>query len=399
MNEIIKRIIFYALVLILSYSIIFGILKWKISKLEYTPIPPDYEIDIDVVNIERGDIFASTFEKTKISKEGAEEITKELRKSVNLGRIVQGDFYKIVYSPSGEWTHFWYYPRGLDYYSIKKSSDGSIISQKKALASSVEIIKASGKIETSLWEAMSSAGIPANIIMSFADIFAWQLDFLTDPRKGDTFKVAYETTYIAKKNTTLNSRILAAEYKTSSKNYNAFYFKTKEGDAGYFDKDGKSVKSAFLKAPLQFKRISSHFSRARFHPVLKFIRPHLGIDYAAPTGTPVSTIGDGVVTMAQRNGGFGNYVEIKHSNGYVTSYGHLSKYGKGIKKGVRVSQGQVIGYVGTTGVSTGPHLDFRIKKDGKFFNYLTMKQPPATTLSKDNEKEFKEFVKTIFEEK
>ncbi|MCL2799696.1 MAG: peptidoglycan DD-metalloendopeptidase family protein [Endomicrobia bacterium] len=400
MNKILIKIIFYIAVLILASTLIFGIVYWKISKLEYTPMPADYDLNIEKVVISQGDIFALTLEKTRLSKENAAEITKELKNSINLGKLIPGDFYEIVYSPSGEWTHFWYYPQGngADFYSLKKSEDGSIISAKKTLSSSVEIVKASGTIESSLWNAMSAEKIPDNVIMDFADIFAWQMDFLTDTRKGDTFKVVYESGIITKKNTKLKSerpQILAAEYKTSSKTYNAFYFKTKNGERGYFDNDGKSVKSAFLKAPLQFRRISSHFTTGRFHPILKYVRAHLGIDYAAPAGTPVSSIGDGTVTKAQRNGDYGNYVEIKHSNGYVSSYGHLSKYGRGIKRGVRVNQGQIIGYVGSTGLSTGPHLDFRIKKDGKFFNYLKMKQPPVTTISGEDKKEFEKFVKEV----
>ncbi|MCL2390876.1 MAG: hypothetical protein FWC88_05565, partial [Endomicrobia bacterium] len=274
MNKILIKIIFYIAVLILASTLIFGIVYWKISKLEYTPMPADYDLNIEKVVISQGDIFALTLEKTRLSKENAAEITKELKNSINLGKLIPGDFYEIVYSPSGEWTHFWYYPQGngADFYSLKKSEDGSIISAKKTLSSSVEIVKASGTIESSLWNAMSAEKIPDNVIMDFADIFAWQMDFLTDTRKGDTFKVVYESGIITKKNTKLKSerpQILAAEYKTSSKTYNAFYFKTKNGERGYFDNDGKSVKSAFLKAPLQFRRISSHFTTGRFHPILK----------------------------------------------------------------------------------------------------------------------------------
>ena len=156
------------------------------------------------------------------------------------------------------------------------------------------------------------------------------------------------------------------------------------------------MRNAFLKAPLQFSRISSHFTTARKHPILKTVRPHLGIDYAAPSGTPVSSIGDGTVIFVGKSGGFGNLVKIKHSNGYETWYGHLLRYGKGVKTGARVKQGQVIGYVGMTGLATGPHLDFRIKRDGNFFNFLNMKQPPVSVLSGDDKKAFLESIKDIF---
>ncbi|GHT41101.1 hypothetical protein AGMMS49921_03630 [Endomicrobiia bacterium] len=236
---------------------------------------------------------------------------------------------------------------------------------------------------------MASQDIPINIILSFADIFAWQIDFLADTRQGDTFSILYEVKRVNKTNELLTSNIIAAQYKTASKTYKAFYFKTKNGTSGYFDETGKSLKSAFLKAPLQFRRVSSHFSTGRMHPILKCIRPHLGIDYAAPIGTPVSSVGDGIVVKAGGNRGFGNLVVIKHPNGYETYYGHLSKYGKGIKEGTRVKQEQVIGYVGMTGLATGPHLDFRIKLNGNFFNYMTIKQPPTTILRGEDKKEFK----------
>ncbi|MDR2251846.1 MAG: M23 family metallopeptidase, partial [Endomicrobium sp.] len=235
-----------------------------------------------------------------------------------------------------------------------------------------------------------------DVIRAFADIFAWQMDFLTDTRQGDSFKIVYEIENVKKRETKLSSRVIAAEYKTSSNSYKAFYFKTKNGTEGYFDEKGKSVKSAFLKAPLQFSRISSFFTEKRFHPILKITRPHLGIDYAAPSGTPVSSIGGGIVLKAHYSGGFGNLVIIKHANGYETYYGHLSKYAKGIKAGSKVKQGQVIGYVGMTGLATGPHLDFRIKLNGKFFDYLKMKQSPSIALSGIDKINFENNIKDIF---
>ncbi|MCA6071156.1 MAG: M23 family metallopeptidase [Endomicrobium sp.] len=267
--------------------------------------------------------------------------------------------------------------------------------EKKELETTTTERKEQGAITSSLWSAMASQDISQDIILSFADIFAWQIDFLTDAKQGDIFKLMYEVEYIAKKNKKLTSNIIAAQYQTPSKTYNAFYFKTKKGEDGYFDENGKSVKSAFLKAPLQFRRISSCFTTSRVHPILKYARPHLGIDYAAPKGTPVSSVGNGTIVKAQYSGGFGNLVIIKHSNGYETYYGHLSKYGKGIKKGAKVKQGQVIGYVGMTGLATGHHLDFRIKLNGKFFDFRKMKRPPSTTLTGDDKKAFMEKIQTI----
>ncbi|MDR1942081.1 MAG: peptidoglycan DD-metalloendopeptidase family protein [Endomicrobium sp.] len=395
MNKILKKLIFFAANALLWTIIISGVLYLKISNLQYAPAAQNYEPDIEKIVIESGDMLALTFDKTRLSKEDSLQILKELGKNLNVNRCRPGDFYEILYLPDGSWKAFWYYPSGQEFISIKKSPDSALTSSKAKLAVIISQKQASGTIESSLWDAMSEQSAPPDIIMSFADAFAWQIDFLTDTRQGDEFKIIYETQETAKKGEKILSRIIAAQYKTSSKTYNAFYYKTSGAGAGYFDEEGRSVKSAFLKAPLQFTRISSHFTKARKHPILKYVRPHLGIDYAAPSGTPVSAIGDGIVTISQYSGQNGNLVKIKHSNGYESSYGHLSKYGRGIKKGVRITQGQIIGYVGMTGLATGPHLDFRIKKDGKFFNYLTMKQPPTTKLSGKDKQDFLETIKAF----
>jgi murein DD-endopeptidase MepM/ murein hydrolase activator NlpD len=314
----------------------------------------------------------------------------ELKKHVNINKCKPNDFYEITYSTNTDneqtWTNFKYFPEGQYFYSIDKSTDNVLTSEKLELQTSSQIFEVSGTIENSLWESMSASEIKPNIILAYADMFAWQIDFLTDCREGDKYKLIYEVKTLEKKDTVLSSDIIAGQYITATSTNTAIQFVNSKGDEGYFDESGKSVKSAFLKAPLQFKRISSYFTKKRYHPILKYYRAHEGIDYAAPIGTPVSAVGDGVVKKSQYSGGYGNLVIIKHSNGYETYYGHLSKYGKGIKKGVRVKQGQVIGYVGSTGLSTGPHLDFRIKKNGTFFNYLTMKMPPTYTLTgKDKE--------------
>ncbi|MCL2334567.1 MAG: peptidoglycan DD-metalloendopeptidase family protein [Endomicrobia bacterium] len=399
MKKTLMRIIIDVLILAVIFSAFFFILRAKISRLEYVPMPPQYELDIEKVVIKEGDKFSATFKNTRLSNKDTSDILKALKKNVNINRSMPGDFYEVLYSSSTrEWSKFWYYPSGKDFYSLSKSSDGAVVSQKKSLAVSSETFKKSGTIESSLWESMSAAGIPADIILSFADIFAWQMDFLTDTRKGDTFKVIYEIETVSKKDSKLSARIIAAQYGSGAKIFNAVLFKTPDGKSGYFDENGKSVKSAFLKAPLQFSRISSYFSASRMHPILKIARPHLGIDYVAPAGTPVSAIGDGTVIKSAYSGGDGNFGIVKNSNGYETHYGHLSKYGRGIRKGVRVSQGQVIGYVGSTGLSTGPHLDFRIARNGSFFNFLNMKTPPNTELKGKDKEAFNAFKDTIFAE-
>lgn len=247
---------------------------------------------------------------------------------------------------------------------------------------------AAGKIKSSLFNSMLTEGLQVPLILDFTDAFSWTIDFNTDTRNGDEYTALWEENYTASGEIT-SQDLLAASYKGMYGTTYAFYF---EDD--FYDETGKMSKKMFLKSPISFRnyRISSRFSYGRLHPILKIRRPHLGIDYAAPTGTPVQAVADGTVKFAGRKGGFGNFVEIKHANGYTTMYGHLKSYGKGVKAGAKVKQGQTVGYVGSTGLSTGPHLDFRIKEKNKFVDFLKMKNRNSAVrdVPKDKRKEFEE---------
>ena len=377
----------FASYILLFFIILFVGCTSDNMEIDITKMP-----EVETVVIQPGDVFGKTFEQTKLSKQESLKILAELKKYININKCKPDEFYEITYSTDTAieetWTNFKFFPEGQYFYSINKSTDNVITSEKIALQTTSQIFEVSGTIENSLWESMSASEIKPAIILAYADMFAWQVDFLTDCRQGDVYKLIYEVVTLEKKDTVLSSDILAGQYITATSTNTAIRFTNSKGNDGYFDEKGKSVKSAFLKAPLQFKRISSYFTKKRFHPILKYYRAHEGIDYAAPIGTPVSAVGDGIVTKSQYSGGYGNLVIIKHPNGYETYYGHLSKYGKGVKKGAKVKQGQVIGYVGSTGLSTGPHLDFRIKRNGAFFNYLTMKMPPTFTLTGKDKEDF-----------
>jgi len=372
---------------ILFIFLIFTGCSNKNTEIDISHIP-----EVETVIFQPGDVFIKTFEQTKLSTKDGYTILNELKKKVNVNKCKPDEFYEITYSTDTSveqtWTNFKYFPQGQYFYSIDKSSDNVLTCEKIELQTTSKTFEISGTIENSLWESMTSQKINPTIILDFADMFAWQIDFLTNCRQGDKFKVIYEIKTLEKKDTVISSTILAGRYITSTSSFTAIRFEDSKGNERFFDEEGKSVKSAFLKAPLQFKRISSYFTKKRLHPILKYYRAHEGIDYAAPIGTPVSAVGDGTVKKSQYSGGYGNLVIIKHPNGYETYYGHLSKYGKGIKKGAHVKQGQVIGYVGSTGLSTGPHLDFRIKKNGKFFDFLKMKMPPALTLKGTDKENF-----------
>lgn len=235
---------------------------------------------------------------------------------------------------------------------------------------------AEGTITSSMWNAIVDTGAPALLALKISDVFAWQIDFF-DIKEGDSFRLMYDMAYIDDSTMVGISSIEGAIFDHQGKLFHAIPFQ-QDSIREYFDEGGNSLRKAFLKAPLDFFRITSKFSNSRFHPILKRSRPHHGVDYAAPTGTPVKTIGDGVVVeKGFQRGGAGNFMKVKHNATYTTTYMHLSRFAKGIEKGKHVKQGEVIAYVGSTGLSTGPHLDFRVHKNNQPINPLTMDSPPC----------------------
>ena len=243
-------------------------------------------------------------------------------------------------------------------------------------------------ISSSLWVDMRAAGVSQLLILDLSDIYAWTVDFF-GLQKGDRFRVLYDEKVCDGETIGIDT-VRYAVFSHNGRNLPMVMFNQGDGGNIWWDENGASMRKAFLKAPLKFARISSGFSYARKHPVTKKVRPHTGVDYAAPTGTPVMTIGDGVVTSVKYEGAGGKTIRIKHNSVYSTAYLHLSKYAKGIKAGTRVRQGEVIGYVGSTGRSTGPHLDFRVWKNGTPINPLKMESPPAEPIRQSNKKAFDE---------
>ncbi len=307
------------------------------------------------------------------------------------GALRPGDIYAVGRSSSGAVEGFTL-ARGEDLYRVARSSSG-FSAEKASVPVTVVRRDSSGSLGSSLWDAMTAQNVPPGVIMEFADIFAWKVDFLTEPREGDGFALVWEerTTALG---TRSGYRILAASYNGAETGpQQAFY-----DDGSYYDAAGKSLSRAFLRAPLSYRRISSYFSEHRYHPILRFFRPHHGIDYAAPMGTPVSAVADGQIIFAGRKDGFGNFIEIRHGGGYVTGYGHLRNFVKGLRAGMRVSQGELIAYVGMTGLATGPHLHFQITLNGKYRNFLTLKLPPSSALAGARLKNFLAGLKPLEEE-
>jgi murein DD-endopeptidase MepM/ murein hydrolase activator NlpD len=241
-------------------------------------------------------------------------------------------------------------------------------------------------IKNSLWVDMRAADVSPLLILSLSDIYAWTIDFF-GLQKGDRFRVLYQEKMCDGEVVAVDT-VRYAVFSHGAADFPAIMFDQNDNGNIWWNEKGESMRKAFLKAPLQYSRISSGFSHARKHPVTRKVQPHYGVDYAAPTGTPVMTIGDGVVTSIKYEGAGGNVVRIKHNSVYSTAYLHLSKYAKGLKVGQRVKQGDVIGYVGSTGRSTGPHLDFRVWKNGTPINPLTMDSPPAEPLKEESKAAF-----------
>jgi murein DD-endopeptidase MepM/ murein hydrolase activator NlpD len=241
---------------------------------------------------------------------------------------------------------------------------------------------ATGTIETSLWESMMNAELNPMLAVELSEIYAWSIDFF-GLQQGDKYKVIYEESYVDSVSIGINN-ILGAWFYHSDTDFWAIPF-VQDSVRSFFDENGNSLRKAFLKAPLRFSRISGRFTNSRYHPILKIRRPHHGVDYAAPRGTPVHTVGDGVVTMVgYQQGGGGNYVSIKHNSVYSTTYMHLNGFARGIRKGVYVKQGDLIGYVGSTGLATGPHLDFRFYKNGYAIDPLKVEAPPVEPIHEEN---------------
>ncbi|MCK4236126.1 MAG: M23 family metallopeptidase, partial [Candidatus Krumholzibacteria bacterium] len=265
----------------------------------------------------------------------------------------------------------------------------ALSAERKGYHFEVENKTVSGMITHSLFSSLQEQSIPLELGAKMSDIFAWDIDFFTDLRKYDYYRVIYEekTRFDGLKKI---GSIIAAEFNTQGKSHYAFLFENEEGFCDYFDDNGKSLRKQLLKAPLSYTRISSSFSRRRYHPILHHYAPHLGLDYAAPMGTPVMSTGDGVVIKASRTRANGNYIKIRHNQNYITYYLHLSRFAKAIKYGAKIKQGQVIGYVGSTGYSTGPHLDYRVKRNGRFVNPRSIKLPPAKPVSETNMASFLE---------
>jgi len=337
-------------------------------------------------NMPRGENFAGALQQFGLTATEVNDATAAAQHAYNLRQLRAGNAITVGRSVDGKLREIDYKIDADRMLHIVPQSQG-FSAEVKEIPTHTEVAVVSGKLEDSLFNAVEDAGESAEVAMRMAQIFGYDLDFYTDPRRGDTFRVVLEKKKYEHGETAGYGRILAAEYVNGARKYQALLFHDPSGRPAYYTADGKSLQKAFLRSPLKFGApVTSHFSKARFHPILKTYRPHLGTDYGAPTGTPVQTIGSGRVVFAGRKGGDGNMVHVAHSNGYETYYLHLSRIF--VRAGERVEIGKTIGLVGMTGLATGPHLDFRIAQKGQFRNFETLGLPPSDPVNKKDWAEF-----------
>ena len=332
------------------------------------------------------DNFTSVLEKFGLSHQDAANASSAAQHAFNLRQVRAGNTITVGRSVEGDLREIDYKIDADRMLKIVPAESG-FSAEVSVIPSKTEVTAVSGQLDDSLFHAVEQAGESPEIAMRLAQIFGYDLDFYTDPRRGDAFRVLLEKKKYANGKTAGYGKIFAAEYDNSGKKYQALLFHDEFGRPGYYTAEGKSLQKAFLRSPLKFSApVTSHFSNARFHPILKTVRPHLGTDYGAPIGTPVQAIGSGRVLFAGLKGGEGNLVHIVHSNGYETMYLHLSRMY--VHAGEHVEIGKTIGLVGTTGLSTGPHLDFRILQKGQYKNFERLGLPPSDPVSKKNLPEF-----------
>jgi murein DD-endopeptidase MepM/ murein hydrolase activator NlpD len=349
------------------------------------PAVPSVRKEIIEGEIQPGDTITALLGKY-FSDQELHSLTIESRKVFPLSGICSGQPYKLCVN-DGNFERFEYDIDRDEQLIIRKESEGFDIS-RFPIAYTVKEEVVRGIITSSLFEAVSATGESDALAVMLADIFAYDIDFIRDIRAGDSFQVLVEKRFRDGKSGGYG-RILGATFTNQGETYTAFLFKDGKNPPSYYTADGKALRKVFLKAPLAFSRISSGFTMKRFHPITKTWKAHPAIDYAAPTGTPIMAIGDGTIIKIGRAGGNGNHIKLRHSNGIESLYLHMSRFAKGMSQGKRVVQGQVIGYVGSTGLATGPHLCFRMYKNGSPLNPSKIKTAPATPVSREHMAEFK----------
>jgi len=335
-----------------------------------------------------GEGLDDSLARLKLSAKVRRELIRALTGTLDFRRLRPHDSFTIILDDKGELVRCDYESGPLAIYTVVRQTDG-YSAEKVAIPLELRIVRLTGTIRSSLFAAFAELGEEPRLIEAFAGIFASKIDFNTETREGDRIALIVEKYY--KDNEFVGyGKMLMAHYEQADTAYEGYYYASATAPAGYYDKDGEQLGTSFLRSPIPFGRVTSGFSYHRKHPILNKTLPHLGVDLAAPVGTPVLAASEGKVIYLGRKGGFGKTVILKHAGGYQTHYGHLSRYGKGLQVGSRVEQKDVIGYVGSTGLATGPHLDYRISLNGSFKNPFSLKFKPRYILSAGEFDDFRE---------
>lgn len=395
---VVVGVILYSL--LISYSRYPNAESTASDTLTIVPPAPEllYNIPKDSFNIEsnkvkRNQFLADILLNRGINYPQIDDLVKKSKPYFDFRKLKRGNLYTCFLTPDSikQLSHFVYEIDNTDYITISFCDSLSVSLNKKEIKS--ERKEAFGIINSSLWMTLKEQEVTPMLAIELSEIFAWTVDFF-GIEKGDYFKVIYNEEFVDDKSIGIGE-IRAAQFYHHKTMYYAFAFKQDSG-MDYFDENGQSLRKTFLKAPLTFSRISSRYSNSRLHPVLKIRRPHRGIDYAAAKGTPVHSIGDGRVIKKtwDRKGG-GNYVKIRHNSVYTTTYMHLSGFARGLVEGQHVKQGQLIGYVGATGLATGPHLDFRVAKNGRLVDPLKIESPPVRPVKEEYMKDYLSFISPV----
>jgi len=333
----------------------------------------------------KGEVLAGALARWCLSQDRINDVYSSLAKTdFNFRNMAAGDRVKFTYRGLNL-TGVTYSKDPVTSYAVRFDSAGtSAVKETKPVDTARVVVR--GAIKGSLWNSMIDLGETPALIVRFAEVLGYEVDFLTEVNPGDSFEILLDKYYV---DSTFyrDGRVYAVRYKGQAGNYHGFYYRSPSGHSDFYNEKGQSLRKSVLRSPLTFANVTSSFGR-RFHPISRVYRQHQGVDYGAPTGTPVSAIADGTVVMARRNGGYGNFVQLRHPGGLVSCYGHLSRYGAGAKAGRSVRQGQTIGYVGSTGLSTGPHLHFEVRQGGKAVNPLKVIPPRAEPVAKKNMPEF-----------
>jgi len=322
-----------------------------------------------VGTVKRGQTAFALLRQAGVSTAEVRKMQRAIRHVFDLRHLQAGQPYSVTVAANGLLQYFTYEPDAHQRLEVQRQGQ-TFVGRLEPVAYERKRRLLHGSIRSSLYAALAAQGEAPQLAAELAEIFAWDIDFHTDLHHGDSFRMLIEKRYRHGKLLGY-PRILAAELRNRQRVFQAVYYPPQADQGTYYRPDGSAIRRMFLRSPLHYTRISSPFSPHRFHPILGQYRPHLGIDYAAPAGTPVRSVADGVIAWAGMKGASGNMVEVRHNSVYSTFYLHLSRFASDVQVGKRVTQGEVIGYVGATGRATGPHLDFRLTKDGKYLNPLT----------------------------